>query len=192
MFGLIVWCVIIFIIFQNARKRNEENKRRRDRLQEQAAQQQQSRPSSSKTNRALESVRKAMQQMQQVQPSYESPQEKSAETEQQVQRQTVQRQAVPQRQMPIETRRKQQQEASDRSRIHQNLHKKEADGQREKAVRAAVENEPHISYEIRFGEGELMDEVYDIMACGYPSARSGQRDFIAEGQALLDRYSLAQ
>lgn len=188
MFGLIVWCIIILWIFNSARKKNEENKRRRDRLQEQAVQQQQSRPSSSKTNRALESVRRAMQQMQ---PSYESPKERSVDAGQQgqtVQRQTVQRQTVPQKQMPIETRRKQQQEASDRSRIHQNLHRKEADGQREKAVRAAVESEPQISYEIRFGEGELMDEVYDIMACGYPSARSGQRDFIAEGQALLSSY----
>lgn len=185
MTGLIVWCVVILMIIQSARKKNEENKRRRDRLQEQAVQQH-STQSSSKTNRALQSVRQAMQQMQQLQPSYESP----AETVQQ--KQPAQTQAAPQKQMPIETRRRQQQNASDRSRIHQSLHRKEEADERKKAIRAAAESEPQLSYEIRFDEGELMGEVYDIMACGYPSAHSGQRDFIAEGQALLDRYSLAQ
>ena len=187
MSGLILWGVIIFIIYYRARKKNEENKRRRDQLQEQAMQQQ-STQSSSKTNRALQSVRQAMQQMQQLQPSYQSPSDEPAPAA----RQTVPVSAAPQKKMPIENRRRQQQEASDRSRIHQSLHRKEEEGERAKAARAAAEEQPQSIYQIRFAEGELMDEVYNIMACGYPGPGSGQRDFLAEGQALLDRYSLPQ
>ncbi|MBR1628123.1 MAG: hypothetical protein IJ679_02505 [Lachnospiraceae bacterium] len=86
-------------------------------------------------------------------------------------------------QMPIETRRRRQQQTADRSRIHQSLHSKEAKS-------AAAASVPQKTEAIRFDGNELMDEVFDIMVCGYPGSRSGQRDFLAEGAALLERYTL--
>ncbi len=56
-------------------------------------------------------------------------------------------------------------------------------------AKEAVE-EGHI--DISFDENALMDEVYDIMVCGYPAKSLDQRDFITEGQELLDRYMLSQ
>ena len=88
------------------------------------------------------------------------------------------------KEMPIEARRRSQQQAADRSRIHQSLHKKEG------RADASVDNTAKHTGEIRFRDGELMEEVYEIMACGYPARCSGQRDFLAEGAALLDRYTL--
>ena len=143
MFGFLVFCVIVFLLYQRARKENAKNKQRKKKLFENGTQP--VRSSGKNSNRALKSMREAEGDGQAV----KKPKE-----------------------MPIEARRKQQNEASDRSRIHQSLHKKE-------------EQELQQRQEIRFEDGELMEEVYDIMACGYPLAKSGHRDFLKEGMEMM-------
>ena len=157
MFGFIVFCLVLYMVFRKAGKTNQEYSKRRYQLEEAAKQQ--SASTSSKGNRALQSMRERMQQS----VSLPKPVD---------------------RQMPIEERRRQQQAVSDRSRIHQSLHKKED------ATRTAEPAKP--SEGIHFEGNELMDEVYAIMACGYPSGQSTQRDFLAEGMELIDRYTLPE
>ena len=85
----------------------------------------------------------------------------------------------------IEKRRAQQQATADKSRIHQNLHEKEQQ-ELEAKMKQAMESRPQ---RFAFEDTDLMAEVADLMVCGYPTKRSGQRDFIAEGNAFLTRIS---
>ena len=85
----------------------------------------------------------------------------------------------------IEKRRAQQQATADKSRIHQNLHEKEQQ-ELEAKMKQAMESRPQ---RFAFEDTDLMAEVADLMVCGYPTKKSGQRDFIAEGNAFLTRIS---
>ena len=162
MFGFLVFCVIVFFLYQKAKKENGKNVKRKKNLFETTKEAQVAAPKNS--NRALKSMR-------------QSADGKKADRS---------------REMPIEQRRRQQKEASDRSRIHQSLHEKEQKEQQLKQQQKNVETKAQVvREEIRFEDGQLMDEVYTIMACGYPATGSGQRDFLKEGMALLDRYHCA-
>ena len=85
----------------------------------------------------------------------------------------------------IEKRRVEQQATADKSRIHQNLHEKEQQ-ELEAKMKQAMEHHPE---RFAFEDTDLMAEVQDLMVCGYPSRKSGQRDFIAEGTDFLNRIS---
>ena len=163
MLGFLVFCFILIIVFRKAKKENAQNKKRRKTLFESKEKTHSVSPKDN--NRALKSMR----------------QSSGGEKENKV------------KEMPIEQRRKQQKEASDRSRIHQSLHEKERKTKEEKQEKQEkLQTEmPVVREEIRFEDGQLMNEVYAIMACGYPPAGSGQRDFLKEGMELLDRYHCA-
>ncbi len=166
MFGFLVFCIIIFVIYKKAKKENAKNLERKRNLFETAKKT--AAETSSKSNRALRSMREAAKGL----------------------KENIDKE------MPIEQRRKRQKEASDRSRIHQSLHKKEKQRQQQNEIQQTVQQEIQNQKDfgtvpehemIRFSDNELMDEVYAIMACGYPAAGCGQRDFIEEGMTLLYR-----
>lgn len=91
----------------------------------------------------------------------------------------------------IEQRRKQQQATADKSRIHQELHKKEEveEKQKELARQAEMSKGPQ---RFEFEDSDLMAEVQDLIVCGYPTELRNQRDFLAEGMDFLNRISSSE
>ena len=88
----------------------------------------------------------------------------------------------------IEQRRKQQQAAADKSRIHQEIHKKELVEEKQKEWAKQVEATKGPA-RFEFEDSDLMAEVQDLIVCGYPSQLPNQRDFLAEGMDFLNRIS---
>lgn len=70
----------------------------------------------------------------------------------------------------IEKRRMQQQEAANRSRIHQN-------------IRSAANNEKEDTIPTE------MLQIRDLIVCGYPINIPGERDFVKEGEDFLASFS---
>ena len=88
----------------------------------------------------------------------------------------------------IEQRRKQQQATADKSRIHQELHKKEIVEQKQKEWEEQIKMSQKPT-RFEFEDSDLMAEVSDLIVCGYPTELRNQRDFVSEGTDFLNRLS---